>query len=61
MATFSFLLMAAGKGSRMGGVPKQFRFLAGVPVWLWSVRIAELLYHKKMIFELIIVTSSDVT
>ena len=61
MATFSFLLMAAGKGSRMGGVPKQFRFLAGVPVWLWSVRIAELLYHKKMISELIIVTSSDVT
>ena len=45
----------------MGGVPKQFRSLAGLPVWLWSVRIAELLYHKKLISELVVVTSPDFT
>lgn len=30
--------MAAGRGSRLGGVPKQFRELAGVPVLLRSLR-----------------------
>lgn len=29
---------AAGRGSRMGGRPKQYLALAGVPILLWSVR-----------------------
>lgn len=61
MANFSFLLMAAGKGSRMGGVPKQFRPLGGLAVWLWSVRVAELLYHIGAVSELVVVTPPDST
>ena len=34
----SAVILAGGSGSRMGGVPKQFRPLFGVPVFLRSVR-----------------------
>jgi len=36
----SLVVVAGGSGSRLGGVPKQFRLLAGMPVWEWSVRAA---------------------
>ncbi|MGC8741051.1 MAG: 2-C-methyl-D-erythritol 4-phosphate cytidylyltransferase [Candidatus Sumerlaeaceae bacterium] len=38
MADCGIIIVAAGKGERMGGdVPKQFRPLAGYPVYLWSL------------------------
>lgn len=33
---WTFLITAAGTGSRIGGIPKQFRILGGKPVWRWS-------------------------
>ena len=33
---FAAILVAAGRGARMGGPPKQFRALAGRPVLAWS-------------------------
>ncbi|GHV51982.1 bifunctional enzyme IspD/IspF [Synergistales bacterium] len=53
--TWAFVLMAAGSGSRMGGTPKQFRLLGGIPLWLWSARVAEGLYRRGAIDELIVV------
>jgi 2-C-methyl-D-erythritol 4-phosphate cytidylyltransferase/2-C-methyl-D-erythritol 2,4-cyclodiphosphate synthase len=35
--TTTALIVAAGSGSRMGGVPKQFRMLGGKPVLRWAV------------------------
>jgi 2-C-methyl-D-erythritol 4-phosphate cytidylyltransferase/2-C-methyl-D-erythritol 2,4-cyclodiphosphate synthase len=32
------VVVAAGRGERLGGVPKQFRPLGGVPVVCWAVR-----------------------
>ena len=37
---WSFLITAGGSGSRLGGVPKQFRMLGGAPVWRWSFAAA---------------------
>jgi 2-C-methyl-D-erythritol 4-phosphate cytidylyltransferase/2-C-methyl-D-erythritol 2,4-cyclodiphosphate synthase len=37
---FSFILMAGGLGRRMGGASKQFRSLAGRPLWRWSLDTA---------------------
>jgi 2-C-methyl-D-erythritol 4-phosphate cytidylyltransferase/2-C-methyl-D-erythritol 2,4-cyclodiphosphate synthase len=42
---FSFLIVAGGSGSRIGGLEKQFRVLGGgnsneKPVWRWSVELA---------------------
>ena len=58
--TWSFILVAAGSGSRMrrpgaADVPKQFRALAGMPVWEWSARVAERLYEGGRIDELVVV------
>ena len=40
---FSFVIVAGGKGSRMGGVRKQFMTLNGKPLWQWSAdKAAEL-------------------
>lgn len=39
----------------VGDVPKQFRALAGMPVWEWSARVAERLYKGGRIDELIVV------
>ncbi len=47
--------MAAGSGSRLGGIAKQFRLLGGVPVWHWSVRVAQALYERGRIAELVVV------
>lgn len=32
------VIPAAGRGTRLGGAPKQFRLLADVPLLLWSIR-----------------------
>lgn len=53
--SWSFILVAAGSGSRMGGVPKQFRALGADPMWVWSARVAEKLYKCGKIDELIVV------
>ena len=37
---FSFLIVAGGSGSRIGGLEKQFRTLGGKPIWRWSVDLA---------------------
>jgi 2-C-methyl-D-erythritol 4-phosphate cytidylyltransferase/2-C-methyl-D-erythritol 2,4-cyclodiphosphate synthase len=39
---FSFVIVAGGSGSRIGGLEKQFRTLGGgeKPVWRWSVDLA---------------------
>ncbi len=57
--TWSFLIVAAGSGSRMGGTQKQFRKLGSIPVWKWSARIAEKLWNDGKIIELIIVVPSE--
>ena len=38
---WSFLITAGGSGSRLGGVPKQFRMLGGASVWRWSFAAAD--------------------
>ena len=38
--TYSFIIVAGGSGTRLGGTPKQFRLLGGIPVWLWSCKVA---------------------
>lgn len=58
--TWSFVLVAAGSGSRMGGgkdraLPKQFWILGGLPLWLWSARVAESLCLGGDIDELVVV------
>lgn len=40
MTPWSFILVAAGRGSRFGGKGKQIELLGGCPVWEWSVRTA---------------------
>jgi 2-C-methyl-D-erythritol 4-phosphate cytidylyltransferase/2-C-methyl-D-erythritol 2,4-cyclodiphosphate synthase len=54
-SSWSFLLMAAGFGSRMGGAPKQFRTLGDKPMWLWGARAAERLHSRGLIDELVVV------
>jgi len=53
--SWSFLIVAGGSGSRLGGEPKQFRLLGGLPVWRWSVRIAEGLWRAGKVKELVAV------
>lgn len=52
---WSFIIVAAGAGSRLGGIPKQFRLLGDRPVWKWSARIAEQLWSDEVIAELVLV------
>lgn len=53
--TWTFLIVAAGAGSRMGGVPKQFRMLGDRPVWKWSANTAEQLWREGTVAELVLV------
>jgi 2-C-methyl-D-erythritol 4-phosphate cytidylyltransferase/2-C-methyl-D-erythritol 2,4-cyclodiphosphate synthase len=39
----------------MGGLPKQFRILGGRPLWRWSAAVAEDLYSRGRIDELVLV------
>jgi 2-C-methyl-D-erythritol 4-phosphate cytidylyltransferase/2-C-methyl-D-erythritol 2,4-cyclodiphosphate synthase len=52
---WSFILVAAGAGNRIGGTPKQFRALGSEPVWKWSARVAEELFALEVISELTVV------
>ena len=56
---WSFILVAAGAGSRIGGTPKQFRKLGPEPMWVWSARAAEELFSRGIIDELIVVFPRD--
>jgi len=57
--TWSFIIVAGGTGSRLGGTPKQFRFLNGQPVWKWSAKIAEKLWDEGTISELVLVVPQE--
>ena len=54
---FSFIIVAGGKGSRMGGERKQFSLLDGKPLWKWSADKANEL--NEFISEIILVIPSD--
>ena len=54
---FSFVIVAGGKGSRMGGTRKQFSILDGKPLWKWSADKANEL--NEFISEIILVIPSD--
>ncbi len=41
MHEFSFVIVAGGSGSRMGGAQKQFMTLAGRQLWQWSAETAQ--------------------
>lgn len=53
--SWSFLIVAAGSGSRIGGTPKQFRLLGGIPLWKWSALVAERLWCAGEINEMVVV------
>ncbi len=57
--TWSFIIVAGGTGTRLGGTPKQFRILAGLPVWKWSAITAEKLWEEGAIEELVLVVPED--
>ena len=57
--TWSFIIVAGGTGTRLGGIPKQFRLLDGRPVWKWSAKIAEELWKDGIVQELVIVVPDD--
>jgi 2-C-methyl-D-erythritol 4-phosphate cytidylyltransferase/2-C-methyl-D-erythritol 2,4-cyclodiphosphate synthase len=57
--SWSFLIVAGGSGSRLGGEPKQFRLLGGLPVWRWSARIAEGLWRAGKVKELVVAMPHD--
>ena len=52
----SFILVAAGRGKRLGGpVPKQYAEAAGRPLWEWSARLADVLSARSIVDELVLV------
>lgn len=57
--TWSFIIVAGGTGTRLGGTPKQFRILDGSPVWKWSARVAEKLWEEGTVDELVLVVPKD--
>ncbi|NLD05168.1 MAG: 2-C-methyl-D-erythritol 2,4-cyclodiphosphate synthase [Synergistaceae bacterium] len=57
--TWSFIIVAGGAGTRLGGTPKQFRLLDGCPVWKWSAKIAEELWKDGATEELVIVVPEE--
>ena len=57
---FSFVLVAAGRGKRLGGkVSKQFVEVAGFPLWEGSARLAEDLWKKSFVNELVLVVPPE--
>lgn len=58
-ASWSFIIVAGGSGSRIGGTPKQFRLLGGTPLWKWSARVAEKLWRDGLVDELILVLPAE--
>lgn len=57
--TWSFIIVAGGTGTRLGGTPKQFRLLNGQPVWKWSAKIVEKLWDEGTISELVLVVPQE--
>lgn len=56
----SFVLVAAGKGNRLGGtVPKQYAEVAGAPLWTWSALVAESLSMRSLVDELVLVVPPE--
>lgn len=55
MSETSFLIAAGGSGNRLGGIPKQFRYLRNIPLWMWSVRISQHLFDAGIVSECIVV------
>lgn len=51
----AFVVLAAGRGERLGGLPKQFRSLAGRPLWRWSFDLARSLAFRGMIGDIVLV------
>ncbi|MCI7403782.1 2-C-methyl-D-erythritol 2,4-cyclodiphosphate synthase [Pyramidobacter sp.] len=51
----AFVILAAGRGTRLGGEPKQFRLLGGRPVWGWSLETARILRREKLINRIVLV------
>ena len=50
---WSFLITAGGSGSRLGGVPKQFRTLGAMPVWRWSFQTADRLRRAGRVLDIV--------
>ena len=50
---WSFLITAGGSGSRLGGVPKQFRMLGGASVWRWSFAAADKLRRMGRVCDIV--------
>lgn len=53
--SWSFVIVAGGKGLRLGGTPKQLRSLGGSPLWTWSARCAQVLFDAGEITDLVLV------
>lgn len=56
---WSFLIAAGGSGRRLGGEPKQFRELAGRPLWKWSWAVAEQLRRRGEIKDIVLVVPRE--
>jgi len=55
MSGNSFLIAAGGQGTRLGGIPKQFRELGGRPLWLWSLELCRKMFDEGLVNECIVV------
>lgn len=55
MSDWSFVILAAGEGRRFGKNRKQYRLLGGVPLWLWSARLASFLMEAAKVEEALLV------
>ena len=49
------MILAAGKGERLGGIPKQFRLLGGKKLWQWSLERAQSLKEEGLVEEILLV------
>ena len=58
MNNYSFIIVAGGKGSRMGQTKKQFLTLGNLEVWNWSANTASEL-HNNGIKEIVLVIPTD--
>lgn len=58
-ASWSFVIVAGGAGSRMGGTPKQFRMLAGRPLWRWSFDIADGMRKRGCLTDIVLVLPEE--
>lgn len=52
MTDWGLILVAAGRGRRLGGSPKQFRILGDRPLWQWGLEVGMALYEAGFIREI---------